>query len=114
EPDTHQDMEFVRHLSKYVFPRQYGLESPFTSNRNPLPDYADREAEIQKLGRCKTPKRLKGVLELLEKMIWRHGKCAYLPLRDKVCPSKVSGPRLVKSLPPPTRLGSARGTVVPG
>jgi telomerase reverse transcriptase len=30
-------------------------------------------------------------------MIWRHGKCGYKPLRDKVCPSKVCVSRGVVS-----------------
>jgi hypothetical protein len=38
---------------------------------------------------CETPKRLKDTLVLLEKMIWRHGKCGYKLLRDIACPSKV-------------------------
>jgi hypothetical protein len=44
---------------------------------------------LQDKGACKTPKRLREILSLLEKMIWRHGKCGYKPLRDKACPSKV-------------------------
>jgi hypothetical protein len=32
----------------------------------------------------------------LEKMIWRHGKCGYKPLRDKACPSKV----ILENYPP--------------
>lgn len=70
-----------------------------------MPDYSDRELEIKVLlldlphqpsnlsqtkGPCKTPKRLKDTLRLLETMIWRHGKCGYKPLCDKACPSKVS------------------------
>lgn len=46
----------------------------------------------QAKGSCKTPKRLKETLCILEKMIWRHGKCGYKPLRDKACPSKVIFP----------------------
>ncbi|KAG2060492.1 hypothetical protein BDR06DRAFT_966976 [Suillus hirtellus] len=52
------------------------------------PNFTDREHEIQLLGTCKTPKQLKDVLMLLEKMIWCHGKCYYKLLRDKVCPSE--------------------------
>ncbi|KAJ7744318.1 hypothetical protein B0H14DRAFT_463334 [Mycena olivaceomarginata] len=33
--------------------------------------------------------RLKEVIPLLEKLLWRHGKCGYKPLRDYACPSKV-------------------------
>ncbi|KAL1753028.1 hypothetical protein FB107DRAFT_218705, partial [Schizophyllum commune] len=83
----------ARKLSKYVFPRQYGLAHPFQQlkgNGQQLPDFSDREAEIEALGSRRTPKRLKEALCLLEKLIWRHGKCRYLPLRDTVCPTKVS------------------------
>ncbi|KAI6025951.1 hypothetical protein F5J12DRAFT_716154, partial [Pisolithus orientalis] len=94
DPDPEEQARNVRHLSKYVFPLQYGLPNVFghVANRSETyrqPLFADREYDIRLLGRCKTPKRLKDVLLLLDKMIWRHGKCAYKPLRDKVCPSKV-------------------------
>lgn len=57
EPDPRQQMENARHLSKYVFPRQYGLSNPFiiVAERKfetfELPDFTDREAEI-KVGDC--------------------------------------------------------------
>ncbi|OAX35477.1 hypothetical protein K503DRAFT_696963, partial [Rhizopogon vinicolor AM-OR11-026] len=95
DPDPREKAQKARHLSKYMFPLQYGLSNVF-SHQSPTkesykqPDFADREREIELLGKCKTPKRLRDVLVLLEKMIWRHGKCGYKPLRDKVCPSKVS------------------------
>lgn len=96
DPDPEEQARNVRHLSKYVFPLQYGLPNVFghVANRSETyrqPLFADREYDIRLLGRCKTPKRLKDVLLLLDKMIWRHGKCAYKPLRDKVCPSKIKG-----------------------
>ncbi|KAE9405114.1 hypothetical protein BT96DRAFT_748850, partial [Gymnopus androsaceus JB14] len=85
--------EQSRRLAKYIFPRQYGLANAFmfeVKKWEPsyIPDFMDREAEIQRLGSCKTPKRLKGVLPLMEKLIWRHGKCKYQLLRDRACPSK--------------------------
>lgn len=43
----------------------------------------------QELGACKTPKRLREAVDLVEKIIWRHGKCGYKPLLQKMCPSKV-------------------------
>ena len=110
DPDPREQTKNARHLSKYVFPRQYGLSNPFvaTSRKKEtfnLLDYSDREVEIkvhrfsaylcmlsdpsQTKGSCKTPKRLKDTLHLLETMIWRHGKCGYKPLRDIACPSKV-------------------------
>ena len=112
DPDPRKQAENSRHLAKYIFPRQYGLSSPFSPGLRPkeeafkFPDYLDREEEIkvinvfsnvasppsrkseQAKGPCKTPKRLKHVLPLLDKLIWYHGKCAYKPLRDKVCPTK--------------------------
>ena len=112
-----RDSEFkARHVSKYVFPRQYKLGNVFAQadtsafwgkydqfNRK---KYHDREDEIlvcdfvfplnytckrflQKMGPCKTPKRLKEALVLIEQMIRRHGKCGYLPLLNLACPSRV-------------------------
>jgi hypothetical protein len=42
-------MEATRHLSKYVFPREYGLETVFTSyaKAHKYSDVADREEEIK-------------------------------------------------------------------
>ncbi|KAJ7928905.1 hypothetical protein B0H13DRAFT_1596970, partial [Mycena leptocephala] len=92
DPDPRQQMDDARHLAKYVFARQYGLTSPFKFQTAKyesfkIPNFGDREHEIK--GTCKTPKRLKEVIPLLEKLIWRHGKCGYKPLRDHACPSKV-------------------------
>ncbi|KAI0719340.1 hypothetical protein C8T65DRAFT_706384 [Cerioporus squamosus] len=95
DPDPRQQMEHARHLAKYVFPRQYGLESAFSTSSGPsygsfrFPDYMDREQEIKNRGSCKTPKRLKHVLGMLEKLTWRHRKCRYQLLLDLACPSKV-------------------------
>lgn len=90
---TRKEAEQVRHLSKYVFARQYGLATPFHSTTAKgafkFAHYIDREAEIKALGSCKTPKRLKDTLPLLEKLLKRHQKCRYVPLRDKACSSKV-------------------------
>jgi hypothetical protein len=42
-------MEATRHLSKYVFPREYGLATVFTSyaKAHKYSDVADREEEIK-------------------------------------------------------------------
>ena len=50
--DTRKQAEQVRHLSKYVFARQYGLVTPFhpTTVKGAsfnFPYYLDREAEIK-------------------------------------------------------------------
>ena len=103
--------EKTRHLSKYIFARQYGLNTPFTSTPTKgfmFTDYMDREVEIKvgaivtdihgiheiskAVGHCKTPKRLKDILPMLENLIRRHSRCGYLPLGDLSCPSKVQCP----------------------
>ncbi|KAJ6531932.1 hypothetical protein B0H19DRAFT_965917, partial [Mycena capillaripes] len=94
DPDPRQQMDDARHLAKYVFARQYGLASPFRFHTSKyesfrIPNFNDREDEI-KGTTYKTPKRLRDVIPMLEKLIWRHGKCGYKPLRDHACPSKVS------------------------
>lgn len=50
--DTRKEAEQLRHLSKYVFARQYGLATPFRSTTAKgasfkFADYLDREAEIK-------------------------------------------------------------------
>ncbi|KAG6899964.1 hypothetical protein C0993_004865 [Termitomyces sp. T159_Od127] len=52
DPDPKEQLQHARHLSKYVFPRQYGLNNPFfitnlRKNAFNAPDYLDREAEIK-------------------------------------------------------------------
>jgi hypothetical protein len=110
--DRHKRMEDARHLSKYVFPREYGLATVFASATKAYkyPDFADREDEIKvrveyalhylqllrhdmkKAPPSKTPKRVKFALDLLDKMIGRHGTCSYKTLRDITCPSNVNRP----------------------
>ncbi|RXW18136.1 hypothetical protein EST38_g7715 [Candolleomyces aberdarensis] len=96
--------EEARHLSKYIFPAQYGMQSPFqyvsARKGDQYPNYLDREKDIEMLGRCKTPKRLKEVLPLLDKLIWRHKKCDYKALRNIACPSKIKeeGEKLEESV----------------
>ena len=50
--DTRKQVEQVRHLSKYVFARQYGLATPFHSTAAKGPHFRfahspDKEAEIK-------------------------------------------------------------------
>ena len=90
--DVRTQFERARHLAKYIFPRQYGLPHPFAclsaDGAYNVTD-ADRELQIKALGPCKTPKRLHEALDLVEKVIWKHSKCAYRALLQKTCPSKV-------------------------
>ncbi|KAI0690148.1 hypothetical protein BC835DRAFT_1281564 [Cytidiella melzeri] len=90
-PDPRKQAVAARHLSKHIFPRQYNLPSSFDDSLNGhcSIEYNDREAQIKARGNCKTPKRLKPALDLLDKLIWRHSKCGYKPLLQRLCPSKV-------------------------
>ena len=46
--DYHKRMEDARHLSKYVFPREYGLATVFAAIKAyKYSDFADREDEIK-------------------------------------------------------------------
>ena len=47
--DRHKKMEDARHLSKYVFPREHGLTTVFSSavKAHKYSDFADREDEIK-------------------------------------------------------------------
>ncbi|KAG6855773.1 hypothetical protein H0H87_010982 [Tephrocybe sp. NHM501043] len=52
DPDPREQQQNGRHLSKYVFPRQYGLKNPFTASTSKKEafkslDYLDRETEIK-------------------------------------------------------------------
>ena len=53
DPDPKVQAMNARHLSKYVFARQYGLSNPFVPPDRRmntfLPDYSDRELEIKVL-----------------------------------------------------------------
>ncbi|KAK4702528.1 telomerase reverse transcriptase, partial [Phenoliferia sp. Uapishka_3] len=83
----------TRHLLKYVFPHQFGLKSPFSFVKQKwgaIPDYGNREAEIELLASIKTPNRLKEASGLVERMIRLQEKCRYRKLLDKCCPRKVS------------------------
>ena len=46
-------MEHARHLAKYVFPRQYGLDNAFVTSMGAtygpfrFPDHMDRDQEIK-------------------------------------------------------------------
>ncbi|KXN91623.1 hypothetical protein AN958_12475 [Leucoagaricus sp. SymC.cos] len=87
----------TRYTLKYIFPRQHNLSNPFELTTRAevfeYPDYMDREDEIKRamtLNKNKsTPKRLKDVVPLVDKMLWRHAKCPYKLLLDKFCSSKV-------------------------
>lgn len=103
--DPAEEIEQSRHVAKYMFPRQHGLESPFRmstihKDTHRFPDYLDREAEIKGKFEAakyhkppktwKTPRRLKEILPLIDQLAWRHYKCRYALLRDHACPSKVT------------------------
>ncbi|KAL8280819.1 hypothetical protein RQP46_006823 [Phenoliferia psychrophenolica] len=101
-----------RHLLKYIFPRQFTLDNPFTTpkpNWKGIADYTDREDEIAKLGPIKTPKRLKPALDLVEKLIKLQAKCNYRKLLDRFCPRKV----LRKGTTPPAASSATHSLPTP-
>jgi hypothetical protein len=54
DPDPRKQAADARHLAKYVFPRQFGLQNPFSlvvevgrKGPNRFPNFEDREEEIK-------------------------------------------------------------------
>ncbi|CAD6892531.1 unnamed protein product [Tilletia caries] len=92
----------VRHILKYMFPRQFGLHNVFTSvvDRNlttqAFPDYTMREAEIRLRGRCKTPKRVMTVRGLVKTMLRRIDAFDFKRTLDRCCPSRIPRRRLTQ------------------
>ncbi|KAL5504247.1 EST2 [Sanghuangporus vaninii] len=86
----------ARHLAKYIFPFQYGLDNVFSFHAHRLRNeifsrfkLMNRENEIDRKGISKTPARLKGVLYVLSQLYDRHTKCGYKSLLNRICPSKL-------------------------
>ncbi|KAF5359331.1 hypothetical protein D9756_003256 [Leucocoprinus leucothites] len=87
----------ARHMMRYIFPRQHGLGNPFQLHHSgevyEYRDYTDREDEIKRALKLtqnmSTPKRLKDIVPLADKMLWKHLKCPYKLLLNKLCPSKI-------------------------
>ncbi|KAL5526463.1 EST2 [Sanghuangporus sanghuang] len=95
-PDDRNGASEARHLAKYIFPFQYGLENVFSFHAHRLRNeifsrfkLMNRENEIDRKGACKTPARLKGVLPVLSQLYNRHTKCGYKSLLNRICPSKL-------------------------
>ncbi|KAJ3546316.1 hypothetical protein NMY22_g2104 [Coprinellus aureogranulatus] len=92
EGDHLQQGRNARRLAKHIFPGQYGLQTPFKYldfRRSYVYPVFDRDMDIKILGRKPTPKRLKGVLPIMDKLIWRHTKCDYKALQNIACPTKI-------------------------
>lgn len=81
----------------YIFPRQFGLHNPFTSDVDPrqtvqpFKDYTLREEEMSKVfspqKKPKVPKRLRGPAAcLVEKLQIQHNCCPYKRLLLYYCP----------------------------
>ncbi|GAB7337712.1 hypothetical protein MBLNU457_g2995t1 [Dothideomycetes sp. NU457] len=99
QPDD--DTESVRHLLKYVFPRQHGLHNVFTSqvdrkdSAHQYLDYTLREKEIKRQDlrekKVSVPKRLRGSGQaLFSAVLKRHAKCSYGRLLNHYCPATSS------------------------
>ncbi|KAN0060374.1 hypothetical protein ACQY0O_007703 [Thecaphora frezii] len=99
-PDQTFPAKRVRHILKYVFPRQFGLHNVFTTPKDarlttqPLNDYTNRDAELRSLGRIRTPNRLRPVQKLIAIMVRRHDGLDYKQLLDRCCPSRLPRRRL--------------------
>jgi telomerase reverse transcriptase len=84
----------------YIFPRQFGLHNPFTTDVDPrqtvqpFQDYTLREEEINRLFPGdkvpKIPKRLRGLAtSLVKKLQIQHSRCPYKELLDYYCPVRL-------------------------
>ncbi|SPO40058.1 uncharacterized protein PSFLO_05540 [Pseudozyma flocculosa] len=100
KPDQTFAAKRARHVLKYIFPRQFGLDNVFTTPKDsrvtsqPLNDYTTRETELRSRGPAKTPNRLRQALPLVALMIRRHDKLDYKKLLDRCCPSRLPRRRL--------------------
>ena len=107
-----KDEETV-HVTKYMFPRQFGLHNVFTSDiepkdtAQPFKDYTLRDNEIARSkylwqrkqsaadDKCRKsepplPKRLRGrAIHLVTRLRKRHKACSYASLLDHYCPSSL-------------------------
>ncbi|KAL2002309.1 hypothetical protein VTN02DRAFT_216 [Thermoascus thermophilus] len=96
--------EHTVHVMKYIFPRQFGLHNVFTSpvdpreTAQPLKDYTVREDEIARRQQgesgapLKIPKRLRGTVELVQRLQRRNASCPYTELLRYYCPVQETGP----------------------
>lgn len=98
-PEISQDKSAqVRHLSKYIWPKQFHL-----SNIWSLPHGYDggpnrfecREEEISAREACKTPKRLPK--QLIERLVDKHHSCNYISLLNRHVPSRMKNRVLSQS-----------------
>lgn len=91
------------HVTKYIFPRQFGLHNVFTSTvdpaetAQPFKDYTFRELEIEAKAKAKrsstwVPRRLRGpTLALVRNIQRNHQRCSYSQLLRHHCP--ISSPQ---------------------
>ncbi|KAK0567588.1 hypothetical protein OC844_000171 [Tilletia horrida] len=85
----------VRHVLKYIFPRQHGLHNVFTSvvdrtqTTQAFPDYTMRDAEIRARGRAKTPKRLMPIRGMLQTLLRRIDNFDFKRTLNRCCPSRL-------------------------
>ncbi|KAJ9602431.1 Telomerase reverse transcriptase [Cladophialophora chaetospira] len=94
-PKITQQRQAVQ-LLKYVFPRQFGLHSAFTSKvdqderTQKLKDYTFREQEIsgnRKASLTGAPRRLRGeTIRLVQKLHRNHQACSYSQILRHYCP----------------------------
>lgn len=103
------NLDHTRHVMKYIFPHQYGLQSvfmPSVNTQEPTQRYkghTSREQEIAQADRVanlkaknsatshgktsRLPRRLRGKLpDLITKLRKRHALCPYVALLNHFCP----------------------------
>lgn len=81
----------ARYLSKHIWSKEYNIS---VEGRTPKQRAIALDNAISSQGMIGTPKRLRGVLPLLEEIISNHRKLDYASLRQRCCPSAVSSSRL--------------------
>jgi hypothetical protein len=89
----------AKHISKYIFPRQFGLHNVFThatdrrETRHAFRDYTDREGEIQSSRKSRDKKaygRLEArIVPLIQKMQRSHRDCSYHALLHHYCSAET-------------------------
>ena len=86
-PEYVHDMAMARHLSKHIWPRQYGMTAsePSCGKGRRL-----REEAIMQAGAQDTPLRLRLALSWLMRMTIAHQHLDSETLKTKFCPSTVS------------------------
>lgn len=97
---TQDDQAQIRHLSKYIWPKQFKLDHIWTrpassaSSANSVQSTC-RELEIETAGPVKTPKRIP--TKLVSQLVDRHRQCNFARLLNRHVPSTMKNRVLSQS-----------------